>query len=375
MRRTGWLWDERFTAHDPGDAAAYVAAGGLVAVDRHVESALTKQRFADIVEASGLAEDLVRLVARPATDEQLLAVHAPDYLERLSVLSDGPGAEVENGVNCGPGSYEIARLAAGSCIAALEAVCSGEVDNAYALVRPPGHHAERAEAMGFCLLANIVIAVQHARRHLGIRRVAVVDWDVHHGNGTESAFANDPSVLTVSLHQDHCFPSDRGAVEDRGAGPGLGTNVNVPLPPGSGRPAYLAALEAVVAPALRAFEPEVIVVASGFDASGLDPLGRMMLSSEDFRDMTGFAVGLADELCGGRILLVNEGGYSEAYVPFCGLAVVEELVGAVTRAADPFLDFVASWPADSVLAHQQAAIDAARDVLDLPLLAELAQRA
>src|SRR5262249_52769719 len=152
-------------------------------------------------------------------------------------------------------------------------------------------------------------------------RVATVDWDVHHGNGTQAIFYDDPSVLTISLHQDNLFPAASGGIAENGTGPGEGFNINVPLPPGSGPGAYVAAFERVVLPALRRFKPELIVVPSGFDAGGVDPLGRMMMSAGGFRELTALLMAVAKELCGGRIVMTHEGGYSEMYAPYCGLAV------------------------------------------------------
>ena len=169
--------------------------------------------------------------------------------------------------------------------------------------------------MGFCLLANIPIAIESARAKHGIERVAVLDWDVHHGNGTQAIYYDDPNTLTISLHQDRCFPPGYSGTEDRGEGAGVGANINVPLPAGSGHEAYLYAFERIVSPALDAFKPELIVVASGLDANGLDPLARMLLHSNSFREMTRLVMNAANDHCEGRLVIVHEGGYSEAYVP------------------------------------------------------------
>ena len=213
---------------------------------------------------------------------------------------------------------------------------AGEVDNAYALVRPPGHHAERDWGRGYCMLANAPLAIMKARAELGCGRVAVVDWDVHHGNGTEQAFYDDPDTLTISLHQDRLYPTDTGLMPSTsGRVTGEGANINIPLPAGSGRGAYLAAFDQVVQPALRRFGPDLIVVTSGFDAGGLDPLGRMMLSAETFSELSRRVRVLAEQLCGGRLAMTHEGGYSELHAPFCGLRVLEELSGAYTGVRRP----------------------------------------
>ena len=246
-------------------------------------------------------------------------------------------------------------------MAAADAVVAGRVDTAYALVRPPGHHAEPAGGRGFCLLGNIAITAQHLRAARGVGRIAVVDWDVHHGNGTETAFWRDPEVLAISLHQDGLYPYGRGAVGDVGEGPGRGATINVPLPAGSAAGAYQAALAQVVVPALERFAPEVVLVASGLDASAFDPLGRQQLRSVDYRALTDTLIAATARICGGRLVLCHEGGYSAVYVPFCGVAIVEGLLGIDPVVVDPFLgedlEGLGTRPA---LAHVLAAVDAAR---------------
>ena len=191
---------------------------------------------------------------------------------------------------------------------ALEAVLCGSVQNACALIRPPGHHAVAGLGMGFCLFGNAVVAIRHGRAMYGLGRVAVVDWDVHHGNGTQAAFYDDPGTLTISLHGDRLYPAYSGSLAERGTGPGLGYNLNVPLPPGSGDGAYLEAMRRVVLPALHRFKPDLIVVACGFDASAADPLGRMMVTSDGYRQMTALVMVAAEALCGGRLMMTHEGG-------------------------------------------------------------------
>jgi hypothetical protein len=182
----------------------------------------------------------------------------------------------------------------------------------------------------------------YARARLAVNRIAVVDWDVHHGNGTQLAFYENTEVLTISIHQDNLYPLGSGSISDNGSGPGAGSNLNIPMPPGSGVGSYLAAFERVIVPALYRFKPELIVVASGLDANAYDPLGRMMLHSESYRRMTNMLMQAASDLCAGRLVLAHEGGYAETYVPFCGLAIVEELTGLRTEVGDPYLEWVQS---------------------------------
>jgi acetoin utilization deacetylase AcuC-like enzyme len=230
-----------------------------------------------------------------------------------------------------PGTRDAMLLAAGGLLAAVDAVLRGEVDNAFAVLRPPGHHAERAAAMGFCLFNNTAIAARWAQREHGVERVAILDWDVHHGNGTEEIFYGDGSVLTVSLHQDGLYPPDSGGLEARGEGAGAGANINVPLPASTGDDGYAHAFERVVEPAVRAFEPDLIVVGAGQDASATDPLGRMSLTVPGFRALTDRVVALAAEVCDGRLVAMLEGGYSLLHLPLANLAIAEGFAGLPVR--------------------------------------------
>lgn len=355
---TGWVWQERYAWHDAGHGAGALPVSEVVEPEDHVESAASKRRFRNLVEVSGLLDRLVAIPPRPATEEELFRFHAPEYVAGIRELSASGGGRSDVETHVGRGSYEIALLAVGGCIEAVDAVLDGRVKNAYALVRPPGHHAGSDRSCGFCIFANTALAAMHARKARGLSRVAIVDWDVHHGNGTEEAFYEDPSVLTVSLHQDNNFPVGSGKAEHAGAAEGEGYNLNVPLPPGSGEGAYVAAFERVVDPALRSFRPELVLVASGFDASALDPMGRQMLHSEAYRRLTRILMEVADEVCEGRLVMCHEGGYSTSYVPFCGLAVVEELSGIGTGVEDPFLAELESWAYHDLQAHQDAVISA-----------------
>jgi acetoin utilization deacetylase AcuC-like enzyme len=356
---TGFVHHELYLWHDTGSAASAMPASLTVEPDMHAENAATKRRFRNLLEVSGLLDDLVPLKPRAATEDEIARFHTREYIARIKALSADRGGDAGDLSPFGRGSFEIALLSAGGTISAVDAVIEGRVRNAYALVRPPGHHAERNTGRGFCLFGNVAVAVMHARAVHGVGRVATVDWDVHHGNGTQQAFWEDPSVLTISIHQDRLYPVTSGGLEENGAGAGAGYNLNVPLPPGSGVGAYLDAFERVVAPALRRFQPDLIVVPSGFDGGGLDPLGRMMLTSDAYRDLTRILMEAADDLCGGRLVLSHEGGYSAAYVPFCGLAVMETLTGRRTAVTDPWLPLMSAWGQQELQPHQAAAIDRA----------------
>ena len=226
-------------------------------------------------------------------------------------------------------------------------------------MRPPGHHAVHNRAMGFCLFGNVAIAAHYARNKHGLHRILIVDWDVHHGNGTEHAFYSDPTVLTISIHQDNNYPPASGAITDTGEGAGRGYNINVPLPPGSGVGAYVATFDRVVAPALRAFRPELILIASGLDASAMDPLASMMMTSDGYRKLTQIVLSVAKDVCRGRVVACHEGGYSPAYVPYCGLAIIEELAGIRTGLDDPLLGLLAAFGGQDIQPHQDAVVQQA----------------
>jgi acetoin utilization deacetylase AcuC-like enzyme len=361
--QSGLVAHERYFWHDPGNGAGFSSSSPFVQPDRHPETPESKRRLLALLEVSGLGERLTRVKPRPAEYAELRYFHTERYIESVRALSAAGGGAIGDSASIGAGSYEIALLAAGGCIEAADAVLAGRIKNAYALVRPPGHHAEADAGRGYCVFGNVVLLVRHAQRMRGVERVAVVDWDVHHGNGTESAFIADPSVLTVSVHQDRCYPVDGGQLGVAGIGAAAGTNLNIPLPPGSGHGAYLAAFDRVVLPALQRFNPQLIVVASGLDASAMDPLGRMLCTSETYRAMAARIAAAAASLCGGRLVATHEGGYSNAYVPFCGLAVIEEFAGIRTSVVDPYLEELMLMGGQDLQPHQAAAVEAAANLV------------
>ncbi|SMF55776.1 Acetoin utilization deacetylase AcuC [Tistlia consotensis] len=356
---TGFVFHEIYMWHNTWNWAQVFPPSLTVQPGEHAENPETKRRFRNLLEVSGLLDRLLPLKARAASEDEIARFHTRDYIERIKRASAGSGGDASHLTPFGTGSFEIAQLSAGGTMAAFDAVITGAVRNAYALVRPPGHHAIADAGLGFCLFGNVALAIMHARAVHGLGRIATVDWDVHHGNGTQAAFYSDPTTLTLSIHQDNLYPPDSGGLDEIGEGAGRGYNLNIPLPPGSGDGAYLAAFERVVLPALRRFRPELIVVPSGFDASGVDPLGRMMVSSEGYRAMTRLLLDAADELCAGRLVMSHEGGYSATYVPYCGLAVLEELSGFRTGVEDPWGPLMAGWGGQALAPHQEAVIEAA----------------
>ncbi len=336
---TAFYWDERCFWHSGGNYAGMLPVGGLVqpmASGGLPENPETKRRLKNLIDVTGLAGDLSLRHAAPATTEDLRRIHPASYLDEFRSLSDARGGELGRRTPFAPGGYDLAALSAGLATAAVEAVLTGTAQNAYALSRPPGHHCLPDFPNGFCLLANIAIAIEAARARGQATRFAVLDWDVHHGNGTEAIFYDRADVLTVSIHQDRNYPMDTGHFADRGTGAGAGCNLNIPLPPGCGHTAYLAAMERLALPAIRDFAPDILIIACGYDAAAYDPLGRMLCHQETFEAMTRQVMQLAAEICGDRLVMVHEGGYSEVYVPFCGHAVLSTMSGSQITAPDPF---------------------------------------
>ena len=361
MTQTAFLFDERCFWHSGQRYAFLAPTGGLVeplVSGGLPESPESKRRLKNLLEVTGLLAELECRSASPATDEDLLRVHTPRYLDAFKEASGAGGGELGQRTPFGPGGFEISALSAGLVKEAVLDVLAGKARNAYALSRPPGHHCLPDYPMGFCLLANVAIAVEAAIAAKAVARVAVVDWDVHHGNGTEAVFLERSDVLTISLHQENNYPPGSGGADVRGKGAGEGYNVNVPLPPGAGHDCYVYAFERVVVPALRRFHPEAIVVASGFDASGVDPLSRTMATPDTFRVMTAGLMAEAAELCDGRLAMAHEGGYSEVHVPFCGHAVIATLADSAIEAKDPLESRLTSQqPTAQLQAFQRRWVD------------------
>ena len=356
-QKTAFIYDESYFWHNAGDGALFEPAGGYIQENGSVESPESKRRVKNLLERSGLIEHLASVKPLPATDEQLQYFHTKRHVDAVKEMSKIGGIDCGDSAIVGRGSYEIAKLSTGGAIQAVKAVVQGDIANAYVLTRPPGHHAEKDAGMGFCIFNNIVIAAKYAQQELGIKKILILDWDAHHGNGTEDAFYEDDSVLFISLHQDGLEPIGRGLKEDRGRGKGVGYTINVPIYPASGDAVYQYAFEQIVVPAVNDFKPELILVSAGQDGSIFDPLARMMLSAEGYRYMTKVVKDLAKEHANGRIVCLHEGGYCPTYVPFCSHAIIEELSGIKTDVADPFIYAMAGTGYDKMLPHQKQNID------------------
>ncbi|MCW4153358.1 class II histone deacetylase [Halomonas sp. 18H] len=354
---TGFFWHERCFWHDPGAIGVFASAGAYRQPQPASESPESKRRLKNLLEVSGLIDELQVIKPAPAEDADLRRFHAADYLSRLQTGDSDRGGDAGDCAPYQPGSLDAARQSVGLAIGAVTAVARGELQNAYALCRPPGHHAEADQGRGFCLLGNIPVAVMKARAEGLVGRVVVLDWDVHHGNGHQSAFYDEPGVLTISIHQDGNYPLDTGAFEEVGRGPGRGANLNLPLPPGCGIGAYDYAMQRLILPAIEAFAPDMVIVAAGYDACAKDPLGKMMLNSRAFGEMTRALRELTTSLCAGRLVFIHEGGYSEGYVPFCGHAVIQALSESDIEVPDPQNDEIAAWGYQSLQAHQRDLVD------------------
>ncbi len=251
--------------------------------------------------------DLLRLEAPRATDQELARAHPPDYVRAILAIRPEPGALVrlDPDTAMSAGSAEAALRAAGGAVAGVDAVVDGRARRAFVATRPPGHHAEPSRPMGFCLFNNAAVAAHHARARWGLRRVAVVDFDVHHGNGTQAMFAADPDLFYASSHQSPCYPGT-GRASERGV---AGNIVNAPLRPGSDGAAFRAAWRDAILPALDRFAPDLLIISAGFDAHAADPLAELLVGTADFAWLTGELVVVADAHCGGRVVSVLEGGY------------------------------------------------------------------
>jgi acetoin utilization deacetylase AcuC-like enzyme len=291
-----------------------------------VERAARMDAIVAALDTSGLRADLVELAAQPASEAQMLAVHERRLLAVVRAAASRGPHWLTPDTYIRPGSWDAARMAAGAAAAAVDAVWSGQASNAFVLIRPPGHHATPSQPMGFCLLNNIAIAARHALDALGIERVAIVDFDVHHGNGTQDCFYDDGRVFFCSTHAWPFYPST-GAADEMGTEDGYGTTLNLPLPYGTGDTGFQLLYDQIMLPALRRFAPQLILVSAGYDAHWDDPLGPLSLSINGYAALTQRLVALADELCSGNIVLVLEGGYSLPALAGGVLASLRVLLG------------------------------------------------
>ena len=292
----------------------------------HPESPARLRAIVAHLEESGVLARLTKIEPRDATPDDIELLHSRELVARVRGAAEKGGAWLDPDTYVAPRSYEAALRAAGGLLAATDAVLDGEVGSAFCLVRPPGHHATPTQAMGFCLFNNVALAAAHALERRGLERVAIVDFDVHHGNGTQDCFYADPRLLYVSTHQYPFYPGS-GHWAETGEGPGEGTTVNLPLPRACGREQYLRAYSEVAAPLLRRFGPQLLLVSAGFDAHFADPLAQMLLDTRGYYEIAALLKALAGELCEGRIVYGLEGGYDQTALAWSVRACIDTLLG------------------------------------------------
>ncbi len=313
MTGTGIVRDERFMEHQMGPY--------------HPESPERLEVIYAMLDGADMQGSFREVPVRRAEMEELFLIHSPEYVEDLAATEGKEYTYLDPDTQTSSGSYEAALLAAGGMCEAISLVHSGELDNAFALVRPPGHHAEKTRAMGFCLFNNVAIGARYAQEHLKLQRVLVVDWDLHHGNGTQHSFENDPSILYFSTHQYPYYPGS-GALNEAGIGKGEGFTVNVPLSGGYGDGEYVGIFERVLRPIAIEFNPEIILVSAGFDTHKEDPLGGMRVTPAGFAAMTRSIMRMGEECCEGKVVLTLEGGYDIQGQSDSVKAVLKELSGS-----------------------------------------------
>ena len=315
----GLVYDPIYLGHDTGD---------------HVENGRRLERTIELLSTSNLRRQLVTITPEPASTEDLLRVHSAQHVARVDRSASEGGGWLDGDTMTSPGSYEAAIYAAGGVAKAAGLVIKGEVDSAFALVRPPGHHATRTDAMGFCLFNNVAIAARVAVQRHSLERILIVDFDVHHGNGTQDIFYSDAQVLYISTHQYPLYPGT-GRVEEAGVAGGRNHTVNIPLPPWCGDREYLLAFEQIIVPVARRFQPQIILVSAGYDAHWADNISSMQVTVGGYVRMVTILKQLAVELCQGHIVFTLEGGYHLEALAHSVKATIEVLLGVPAGADDP----------------------------------------
>ena len=295
MAKTGFVYHPAFLNHDMGEG--------------HPEGPGRLRAILDHLKESGLYSRLTPIQPVPADDQWIARVHDASYIQHLHARAPTRGrVSLDSDTAMSEGTLAAAYLAAGGALNATDALIAGEVAHAFCAVRPPGHHAERNRAMGFCFFNTVAIAARYAQHHHRVERILIVDWDVHHGNGTQHTFEEDPSVLFFSTHQFPYYPGT-GQASEKGRGSGEGTTINVPMSPGQGDEDYREVFQQVLVPAAEAFKPNLVIISAGFDAHRDDPLAGMGLTEGGYGVLTGLVKGIAERHCQGRLLSCLEGGY------------------------------------------------------------------
>lgn len=320
MSRVGIVLDRLYVDHDNGMG--------------HPESQERILAIVDMLKSTKLMEEVVRIEPRDATKEEITLVHTPEYFDKIAFTRGKPKVFLDADTSTCPVSFDAAVRASGGMLSAIEGVLKGDIDRAFPLVRPPGHHAEADRAMGFCLFNHVAVGGAYLTEIKGLDRVLIVDWDLHHGNGTQHMFYDTSKVLYFSTHQYPYYPGT-GGTSETGTGEGAGYTVNVPLPPGMGDNEYLKIFRDILGPVMEQYKPEFILVSAGFDTYYEDPLGGMKVTPEGFAKMTRFLTDAADTHSGGNIVLILEGGYNLDGLWISTKEVIEELLDKKRSACEP----------------------------------------
>ncbi len=315
MFKTGIVKDKRYIDHRTGDF--------------HPESHKRLEIIYDMLNDPDMMDIYTDVPVREATEEELLYIHSKDYISMVAATAGKPYSYLDADTQTSPGSYQAALLAAGGLCNAIKMVKEGEINNAFALVRPPGHHAERNRGMGFCIFNNVAIGAIYAQKGLDLNRILIADWDLHHGNSTQHCFEDDPSILYFSTHQYPYYPGS-GSFQEVGRGKGEGYTVNVPLSTGYGDAEYIAIYQEILQPIAMEFKPDLVLVSVGFDIYEGDPLGGMSVTPDGFAGLTRTLMEIASSSCDGKIVLTLEGGYNLQGLRDSVKSVLKELRGEST---------------------------------------------
>ncbi|MGB9499383.1 MAG: histone deacetylase [Dissulfuribacterales bacterium] len=334
--KTGIVKDNRYLEHRTGDF--------------HPETHKRLKVIYEMLEEADMAGKFVEVPVRRAERDELLMIHSGRYVDLVAATDGKSHCSLDPDTSTSPGSYEAALLAAGGLCQAISMVISGELDNAFALVRPPGHHAERDRAMGFCLFNNVAIGARYAQESHNLKRILIVDWDLHHGNGTQHSFEEDDSILYFSTHQYPFYPGS-GAFEQAGKGKGEGFTVNVPLSAGYGDGEYLEIFEKILKPVALEFEPELILVSAGIDIYMDDPLGGMSVTPDGFAGLTRSVMDISNECCDGKFVITLEGGYNLQGLSDSVKKILKEMAGLATTDKGSILDRADQNRLDRLIKH------------------------
>lgn len=311
MAKVGIVLDKLYVDHDNGMG--------------HPETHERILAIVDMLNFTKLIDEVKKITPRDATKEEITLVHTPEHYDKMASTKGKPKVFLDADTSTCPVTFDAAVRASGGMLSAIDSVLNGEVDRAMPFVRPPGHHAEADKPMGFCIFNHVAVGAAYLTRVKGLQRVLIIDWDVHHGNGTQHIFDNDPSVLYFSTHQYPFYPGT-GGLSEKGSGEGLGYNVNVPLPPGMGDSDYLKVFHEILGPVIEQYKPEFILVSAGYDTFFEDPLGGMKITPEGFAKQARFLTDAADKHSNGNIVFILEGGYNLDGLWISNKEVLEELL-------------------------------------------------